>query len=188
VESPVTCWSSQHKEQQAQGQAIDGQCAEVEIFQKWQSSTEPEVERVEEAWFLNEPDLLTVDSFGKTERVSSYSAEGDVPRLSPSVGLKLRGKSVEPMETLTSAVAPRTEIKSDSENTTKNGSGIQEAINMASKPPMDSDHWASDLLSLQANMDVEMHRLAELHKAHEQHHKQTARRWTNWAQPSLICL
>lgn len=183
VESPVTCWSSQHKEQQAQGQAIDGQCAEVEIFQKWQSSTEPEVERVEEAWFLNEPDLLAVDSFGKTERISSYSAEKGVQT---SAGLKLRGKSIEPMETPTSAAAPRTEIKSDSENTTNNGSGIKEA--MASKPPMDSDHWASDLLSLQANMDVEMHRLAELHKAHEEHHKQTAKKMDKLgtAKPDLL--
>merc|ERR1719161_1859316 len=90
VESPVMCWGALHKEQLSQGRAIDGQCAEVELFQKWQGSPEPNLERTEEDRFL--PDLLTVNSVGDAQQTTSQNDMSQLANRPGSVGLKLRGR------------------------------------------------------------------------------------------------
>jgi hypothetical protein len=162
------CWGSRHQEKQSEGHTIAGQCTEVEEFQKWQASPDLDLERAEQDWFPTQPDLLTVNSIGKAERTSSYSTKNLITKnrtlqVPTRAGLKLQSKSMEQKETAPSMMAPSHSANERTQVTT-------EAL--ASGPSMDSDHWASDLLSLQESMDVEMHRLAELHKAHMEHHKQ----------------
>jgi hypothetical protein len=160
VESPVTCWSS--KGAAEQGSAIAGQCAEVELFQKWQAHPDLDLERSDEDWTLTEPDLLMVDSVGNIEpRIMANTSENLVSKVTHAAEARtlsgLWGES-------------QAEAKMQLEQTTQVPSTATKAA--GDKPAVDSDHWAEDLVSLQAKMDIEMHRLSEMHKVHMEHHQE----------------
>lgn len=151
VESSVMCWGS--KGAAGQGNEIANQCAEVEVFQEWQASPELEFERIED-WTLTEPDLLMVNLVGEAKLNSSVSGAAQSVA---SVGLNFQSNSVEqPDRAKEASNSTVIEKKTESKNSTA-----------------DSDHWAADLLSLQARMDMEMHRLTELHKVHMEHHQRS---------------
>jgi hypothetical protein len=63
LESPIQCWGEQ-KEKQGKHKALAGQCAEVELFESWQTSEEiTSLQRDEETdWFT--PDLISVGQNG----------------------------------------------------------------------------------------------------------------------------
>lgn len=63
LESPVLCWGSQ-KEQHGKHKATAGQCAEVELFESWQTSENYASLQQEEDTDWSTPDLISVDPHG----------------------------------------------------------------------------------------------------------------------------